>query len=865
MAVQFSAISNNWNDATWQTVDSTSYLKSEAASTATTTSYVASAAFTPGVITVEGILLRVKGTTTTPTGTFSVELFNSTGASSVATVTCNATDIKNNNTGLDGGWVYFKFGSPVTLLAATNYQVRIKTSVAGTVTVYRDATAGNWSKGLVTSTTAFLSASDDIIICGNITAASTTAVNTVTFNNTAATTYASLEVGAYGKLVGQNSASTNYVLNIASTGIFRVAHNGIVEFSTTSSRLPSSSTFVITMTNATNGNNFIDVRNFGTFRAVGATKTRFDTLNANAAVSATSLTTSTSTGWKSGDNIGIAGTGGISQQQQRTLSVDASGTTLTISSGLTNATLGTSPTQAHVINLTSNFKIQGTSTSLCTYVKGANTSIIELDQIEFQFTGVYNIAPTIFVSTNTNSENLGSVTLTKCTLWNNGHGLIGAASNALIAGLYVDGCVGYTTQAISLIVINSVPSPLTSTTSSYFKNCVLIGGSDGLLAYEVDSTYVTIDNIVATNATRGGITTYGYQKPNGKTTNMNYCTITNCKTYSCTVGFNVLIASTSYTAALTNVSNFTAFRCTYGIYIGQNTINLNFDTFTLFSNSTANIRIGNSSDCKFVNGDIQAGTGVVCPIGVVFEVGTGRKNITFERCNFGTTTAHTNGDINPDPFTTDILFNNCTCSSSTLVFQPTSISGTSRIRFQRLNGTAGNHKTYVENGVLTNDTTIYDGSPNSLRLTPNVYLIQTGFSNYKLKSTIFQIAVANATTATISVKVRKSVIGDGTAYNGNQPRLILKSNPSAGSTYNNDIVCATASAAPGIWETLSYTLPSAVIDNVGMEFYIDCDGTTGWINIDTFVSSNNNSMSYYMNGEPISDVVSNEKSFTFVG
>jgi len=47
------------------------------------------------------------------------------------------------------------------------------------------------------------------------------------------------------------------------------------------------------------------------------------------------------------------------------------------------------------------------------------------------------------------------------------------------------------------------------------------------------------------------------------------------------------------------------------------------------------------------------------------------------------------------------------------------------------------------------------------------------------------------------------------------------------------IVFAHVAASAGAWETLSYTLPSAVTDNVGMEFYVDCDGNAGWINIDT--------------------------------
>ena len=63
MATLFSGSSINWSSASWKVVDTTSYLYSEAGSTATTTSYVASANFMPGAITVEGILLRVKGTT----------------------------------------------------------------------------------------------------------------------------------------------------------------------------------------------------------------------------------------------------------------------------------------------------------------------------------------------------------------------------------------------------------------------------------------------------------------------------------------------------------------------------------------------------------------------------------------------------------------------------------------------------------------------------------------------------------------------------------------------------------------------------------------------------------------------------------
>ena len=43
----------------------------------------------------------------------------------------------------------------------------------------------------------------------------------------------------------------------------------------------------------------------------------------------------------------------------------------------------------------------------------------------------------------------------------------------------------------------------------------------------------------------------------------------------------------------------------------------------------------------------------------------------------------------------------------------------------------------------------------------------------------------------------------------------------------------------GQFETLSYTTPAVIHDSV-LEFYVDCDGTTGWINIDDFRTTTSN-------------------------
>ena len=72
-------------------------------------------------------------------------------------------------------------------------------------------------------------------------------------------------------------------------------------------------------------------------------------------------------------------------------------------------------------------------------------------------------------------------------------------------------------------------------------------------------------------------------------------------------------------------------------------------------------------------------------------------------------------------------------------------------------------------------------------------------------------------------------MGDGAAYNGNQPRLIVRRNDAIGIT--SDTVLATYSAGTGSWNQLSGTTAAFSDDGVA-EVIVDCDGTAGWTNID---------------------------------
>jgi hypothetical protein len=97
-----------------------------------------------------------------------------------------------------------------------------------------------------------------------------------------------------------------------------------------------------------------------------------------------------------------------------------------------------------------------------------------------------------------------------------------------------------------------------------------------------------------------------------------------------------------------------------------------------------------------------------------------------------------------------------------------------------------------------------------------------------------RVFTVGGSTATVKVWVRKSTAGDGAAYNGNEPRLILLLDTYTG--YTSETVCDTMTASAGTWEQLTFTT-AAISGNTAFSFVVDCDGTTGWINVDKWEAS----------------------------
>jgi hypothetical protein len=419
MAVLFSSQSGNWTTSTtWKVVDATSFANTETSVTTLTTSFQSSSAFTPGAITIEGIAVKISSRVASPSGTITVRL--STGGSAVAgtTVTLNVSDLVVTNASVATSfyWCYFKFSAPVTLLAATSYNVQATTSVSTQVSLGHATSTANFIRCLVTSTNDTPAAGDTLIVAGEHTAAGVGVDYTVTMDNTSSTIYGSasavfpvLEIGRRGIVNFGVSAGTNYQLRC--NGNINIGGGGVLTIGTAGSPIPDTSSVLIWFRNPSANAFQINVRQFGSLYTCGSYKNARALLANSASAGATAVSTTTTTNWNAFDNFCIAPTSASTTAfDLRALSVTASSTILTFTQSLTNAKTIHSGTEVEVINLTRNVRITGSASAgyaQHTYNGQVN---IDLRNTEFRYGGWNNSA-----TDTTNTSTLTSVATKYCS------------------------------------------------------------------------------------------------------------------------------------------------------------------------------------------------------------------------------------------------------------------------------------------------------------------------------------------------------------------------------------------------------------------------------------------------------------------
>lgn len=827
MATYVSTATGNFTSTTtWNTVETgtRAIQNAHSASTTTTTSDVYNADaqdFTIANLSViEGILLFCNQTTST--GTVRVTLSADSGTTATKTLTVNATDLPTSP-----AWVYFRFATTLTGDGGTDYAIGVQGSSAGNATFYRDATAANWSHIIVTDQNAGSVAAGDVFyIVGEQTGAGTENAFTVTMDSTATTDYGTgvagtsdngVDIGALGTLTWGTAATTNY--NLKLSGSLAIWGDGTLNMGTTGTPCPRDSSQTLTFDCGANVDFGLTVNNGGTWNAQGLSRTVGKNivsckLNTDEAAAQTTLGVDTDTGWLSGDEIAIASTTRTASEcESRVLNGNAGASSMDVTVGLTNAHSGTSPTQAEVILLTRNVKIQGASASLQGYVyfNGASPAI-DIDWVEFKW--------------------LGSATSTKQGFENNSNG----AMNVQYSSFH-----NFEVTSSDLVTSNS------STANGWvFSNNVtyLIAGLHGFVVattgtWTVDSNIfmrntdsvnmVTLSDIggTFTNNTMVGSAAAGL---NLSETSKSYGTFSGNTTHSnAGVGINMSGSAQSGTLSSTTIWR----NGSSGLSTATGAGDVTFSTITMFGNTTNNITIGASGEFTFISGTFNGDSTFATTNG--YAPNGPNALVKFYDCDFGTAsgikTAHTNDvNVNTTTFYLNAVFNNCKLSSSTEVSNQSFLSPQAVIGSQKHDQTAGLHKAWKKYGTITIDTTanMFRTASPSERLTPNN-------ASGKLISGTRQVAVASGVALTPSVYVRESVVGDGTDYNGNFARLIVKRNDAIGITADTVLDTATASSA-GAFEQLTGTTATATDDGV-MEFYVDCDGTTGWLNVDDWTVS----------------------------
>lgn len=815
MATLICSSSGNFTDAIWKAGLSVGLQTTASYTTTLGTSYAYSSTFAGDGSEVAGVAVYLTCYGTTASGYLYVVLRNSTNSQDVRTVT---VDLSNFPAKFEG-WTYFIFDSPATLTSGVNYSIGLRTSSTSQVYGVRNSTANNWARILVgTAAAVSPAAGDSLNIIPHVSNTTPWTTFSVVMDNNSTDTYTGLYI--YGcTLSYKTDANTQLRIN----GVIYLSTNGKLLIGSSSSPLPADCTAILEIVCTSNGQNGIRIFRGGELSAYGYPlySHTYALLNADVSAGATSLTVDRETGWASGDQIAIAGTGtSLSEVELRTLASNASGTSLTISSGLTYSHRGSNSMQAEVINLRRNVIIRSTSTyTTYIYAFGSGNDTVRLSWVRLDYLGT-NSSEKYGITLGSAASN-GALEVRYCALvsWSGSVVFENLGCN-LSGGILIEGNVCYDDKVGHMVYLHG------STTSVTIQNnCFLMNSGCSYAAINSHNANAIIKNNRVANSPHECIIWNPTSPPSQFEGNVAH--------NSSLQGFlftSVLTAGTI--GSLTNRNQ--AWHCALssgtasaGMYI-LSADGVTFQGFDLWGNGihsgSCNLDIGDSWNCVFLDCRMGGSTAVASRRGLYLPRAKTTWELQLIDCQIGHNTAPFTSHSTADIDWTNGKYGVIRCRNTTLG-STTRVMGVpvgGRLYVDKLNQVTGNYGTWRAYGATLSDQTYYQNGPYSARLIPNS-------SSNKYEGYRKLVLVASGSRATISVKVRKSsTTAGGANYNGNQPRLVLKANPLAG--IESDQVLDTMTADLDIWETLSGETPIVTADAV-LEVVVDCDGTAGFINV----------------------------------
>jgi hypothetical protein len=725
-------------------------------------------------------------------------------------------------------WTFFKFGTPLTADGGSDYRIGVKVSnVSAPFTIYRSSSTSDWARIIVTDNAATPAAGDQLFILGGKTGSGTGESVEVTMNQTAVTSYGNTIIASGGKLIYGTSASTNYIME--TTGKIEIFANGFFWMGNSSTPIPATSTATLLINCASSNQFWINVKAYGELQFVGSPRTSgkpvyLANLTSNTTVGASVFNVDVDTGWLNGDRIYVGtSTRNFSQTEIFTVSsTNSSSITINETAAYvhtTNTVIGTP-----IINITRNVRFGATNPTYKSSLIQEHYSTSVIRWAHFNALGHSYFSPAFGFYSSLNQAPT-SIEVTHSTF---------------------ETCNGY---AVSVSAPQN--SNLHSTNFNFgnncFANCGNEGGASTQLLYFTGNTTgtgantITLRNIIfiRNNSTNGGsgifldvvknvnianciVNGFGsstlgiYTRPsNARVNNQIDINVENCILQG--VGHGVGIqAGSAYTGVVRyancdiNLTVQNAIRdLSYGTFLFENIRSYGCAIFMLLYVG-ALVKMSNAIVANVSS--FSSGT-LVSYQGGYLEVHNSSFD-GFTTGNFITPIGTTPGKI----LYSNVLFSNITTEVGNFDIIDDSFS----IQSFKHDQTTDNHIIFKTTGRVQRDTTIFNVSSPSIRITPNNAII-------KIKSHPVTVPVSVGQSLTVSVKVRKSQAGDGAAYNGSEPRLIVIEN--RGANISSNTVLDTMTYSNSSWETLTGTTPVAS-SNSAFEFVVDCDGTAGWINID---------------------------------
>jgi len=526
------------------------------------------------------------------------------------------------------------------------------------------------------------------------------------------------------------------------------------------------------------------------------------------ATSTSSLTVVADTGWKSGDTVAIASTTRTRTDcETSVLTSDAGASSLSFVDAMVYGHGGVAPVQAEVVLLTRNVVFQGASATAQAYINLSATTIASIYWTEFKWMG-----------SNTGSKRgieTGCTTGTQDFQYNSMHNFeVTGARGFSMTGASGTGLT-FSNNVMFKIADASIINVANSGSSVFDSNtCVYGTGSVPMMSFADAGSTITNNRA----ASQGNV---GIQLSETNAT---------IGTFSGNVSHGHASAAFNCGSIFGTMSSLTAWRTNgSGITLGPGEVVIN--GMTSFGNTTSDIQTsaGGATFATFYDGIFAGDTTFATQSGILFNNNGNGGVFKFYNSTFGVATGiyttHTTGDIVFSVNTpAQVFLYNTTLGSATEISGQTSLSPTAIVGAEKLDQTAGLHKSWKRYGTITIETTTTHTGGFSVKLTPNN-------ASFKLESSGvfggFKVAVANGATVTPSVYVYEDA-----TYNGNRARLIVKRNDAMGITADTVLDTATASSDLA-WEQLTGTT-AAVTDDGTLEFVVDCDGTAGNLFCDSF-------------------------------